>query len=240
MPRSLSEISSATMSATSEFDSPAIASSAISNFGSWLAQSQPYGYSFAGLRDCYEAAIPFYRGTLVSDVLCTGAFFALHAVLSRAFFPAERVALARPIQVIDGRDLARWMIALLENDTGGTFNACSPAGRWTMGDLIDALVDASPSPPEPAWTDETALDSHAVKPWTGLPLWVPSNDSDHAGFMSFDCTKAARAGLTAQPLPRTIDDTAAWLIARDNAGAWKNVISAEMECAILAASVDIR
>jgi len=73
----------------------------ISNFGSWLAQSLPYGYSFAGLLDCYEAAVPFYRGTLLSDVLFSGAFFALHAVLSRAFFPAERVALARPIQVID-------------------------------------------------------------------------------------------------------------------------------------------
>jgi 2'-hydroxyisoflavone reductase len=140
----------------------------------------------------------------------------------------------RPIQLGDARDLARWMIELLENDIGGTFNASSPAGRWTMGDLIDALLDASPSPPEPAWTDETALHAHAVEPWTGLPLWVPSNDPDNAGFMSFDCAKAAHAGLTARPLAQTIDDTAAWLVARDNAGAWKNVLSADAEHAILA------
>jgi len=148
----------------------------------------------------------------------------------RAVVPAPP---SRPIQVIDGRDLARWMIELLENDIGGTFNACSPAGRWAFGDLIDALVDASPSPPEPAWTDETALHAQAVKPWTGLPLWVPSNDSDHAGFMYFDCTKAARAGLAARPLAQTIEDTAAWLAVRDNAGAWKNVLSADTETAIL-------
>ena len=139
----------------------------------------------------------------------------------------------RPIQVVDARDLARWMIELLENDIGGTFNASSPAGRWTVGDLIDALVDASPSPPEPAWTDETALHAHGVKPWTGLPLWMPSDDSDHAGFMSFDCSKAARTGLTVRLLAQTVDDTAAWLIARDNAGAWKNVLTADVERAIL-------
>jgi 2'-hydroxyisoflavone reductase len=139
----------------------------------------------------------------------------------------------RPIQLIDGRDLARWMIALLENDTGGTFNACSPAGRWTMGDLIDALIDASPAPPEPAWIDEAALHAHNVEPWLGLPLWLPLSDPDGAGFMSFDCAKAAGTGLTARPLAQTIDDTAAWLTARDNTGAWKNVLSADAERTIL-------
>jgi len=82
--------------------------------------------------------------------------------------------------------------------------------------------------------------SHNGNPSHGSTLCASSVASSiHAGFMSFDCTKAARRGLTARPLAQTIDDTAAWLIARDNAGAWKNVLSAEMECAILA-SVDIR
>jgi len=65
-----------------------------SNFGSWLSQALPYGYSLQGLVNCYEAAIPFYRGTLVSDLLCTASLFAAHAVLSRVAFPAERVVLA--------------------------------------------------------------------------------------------------------------------------------------------------
>lgn len=66
----------------------------VSNFGSWLSQALPYGYSLAGLRDCYVAGLEFYRGTLVSDLLCTASLFAAHAVLSRAAFPAERVQLA--------------------------------------------------------------------------------------------------------------------------------------------------
>lgn len=64
----------------------------VSNFVSWLEQALPYGYSLAGLLDCYRAAVPFYRGTFAGDVLYTGALFGLHAALSRAFFPAERVA----------------------------------------------------------------------------------------------------------------------------------------------------
>ena len=64
------------------------------NFGSWLEQAYPYGYSFAGLLDCYAAGIPFYRGTLVGDLVFAGGLFAAHAVLSRAYFPAERVAVA--------------------------------------------------------------------------------------------------------------------------------------------------
>jgi hypothetical protein len=65
-----------------------------SNFVSWLEQAYPYGYSLAGLVDCYAAAIPFYSGTFAGDMLYSGAFFGLHAALSRAYFPAERVAVA--------------------------------------------------------------------------------------------------------------------------------------------------
>lgn len=64
----------------------------LSNFAAWLGQALPYGYSLAGLLDCYVAGIPFHRGTLVGDVVFSGALFGAHAVLSRAYFPAERAA----------------------------------------------------------------------------------------------------------------------------------------------------
>ena len=53
------------------------------------------------------------------------------------------------------------------------------------------------------------------------------------GFLAFDCTKAQRTGIRASGLARTIDDTAAWLVARDNANAWKRVIDGVTERAIL-------
>jgi hypothetical protein len=65
----------------------------VSNFVSWLQQAYPYGYSLAGLMNCYAAGIPFYRGTFVGDMLFTGTLFGAHAVLSWAYFPAERAQL---------------------------------------------------------------------------------------------------------------------------------------------------
>lgn len=63
----------------------------VTNFGSWLEQALPYGYSFDGLVNCYVAAVPFYRGTFLGDIGFSVVLFGAHAVLSRAYFPAERV-----------------------------------------------------------------------------------------------------------------------------------------------------
>jgi 2'-hydroxyisoflavone reductase len=119
----------------------------------------------------------------------------------------------------------------VEAGAGGSYNACSPARQWTFGSIVDALRDASAAP-HPVWVDEALLLEHKVEPWTGLPLWIPSTAGE-AGFMEFDCRKAAAAGLRTRPLPETIDDTAQWLAARDNSAAWKAVLSAAQEREIL-------
>ena len=140
----------------------------------------------------------------------------------------------RPVQFVDARDLADWLLDLAARDVGGTFNACSPARQWRMGDLVGTLVAAASAPPRPAWIDEARLVAEGVTPWTGLPLWLPPSEADSAGFMAMDCTRARDAGLATRPLARTIADTAGWLAARDNAGAWKHVLSADAERALLA------
>ncbi len=144
----------------------------------------------------------------------------------------------RPIQLIDARDLAAFMLALLEANRGGTFNACSDAGRWTMRDLIDALRSGSgAAAPQPFYVDDATLLAQGVEPWVGLPLWIPASDPDSAGFMGFDCRAALQAGLAPRPLTATIEDTAAWLVCRDHAGAWKQVLTAARERAIVAEAV---
>jgi len=150
--------------------------------------------------------------------------------------PAPR---ERPVQLVDARDLAAWLLDLCERDIGGTYNACSPAGQWTMGDLVDACVATSADPPVSTWVDEkTLLDFH-VEPWTALPLWIPSTEADASGFMSVDCDRAHAVGLFTRPLDETVRDTAAWLAARDNAGAWQHVLSASREQLLLSA-IDAR
>ncbi|MEO8346245.1 MAG: NAD-dependent epimerase/dehydratase family protein [Betaproteobacteria bacterium] len=147
-----------------------------------------------------------------------------------AMVPAPRDA---PMQIIDARDLAAWMIDLVEAKIGGTFNANSPARHWTMGNIVDALRE-HPATPQATWVDEELLLEQKVEPWTGLPLWIPSTFTDDAGFMEFDCRRAVAAGLRTRSLSDTIDATAAWLAARDNDGAWKAVLTAAQEREILA------
>ncbi|MEO7500795.1 MAG: NAD-dependent epimerase/dehydratase family protein [Casimicrobiaceae bacterium] len=150
----------------------------------------------------------------------------------QAVVPAPRAA---PIQIVDARDLADFLLGLVERDTGGTFNAVSPAGHRTMGDVVDAALDAASSPPEPAWIDDATLLAHGVEPWVGLPLWLPASEPDSAGFMAVDTRRAIAAGLATRPLDATIAAAAAWLAQRDNAGAWQHVLSADAERRILSA-----
>jgi len=67
----------------------------ISNLPMWLAPTSLYGHTLGGLIACYVAAIPFFRNTLLSDMLFAAVFFGLHALLSRVAVSSERVAAAQ-------------------------------------------------------------------------------------------------------------------------------------------------
>jgi hypothetical protein len=63
----------------------------VTNFAAWYIKALPYPDTLDGLLQSYRMGLPFYRGTLVSDLVFGGLLFGLHTVLSRAYFPAERV-----------------------------------------------------------------------------------------------------------------------------------------------------
>ena len=54
----------------------------ITNFLVWL-NGTTYEHTREGLMACYAMAIPFYRNTLMSDVVCAAGFFLIHAVMVR-------------------------------------------------------------------------------------------------------------------------------------------------------------
>ena len=45
---------------------------------------------------------------------------------------------SRPLQVIDARDLATWLVRLAEERTSGAFNGTAPVGQTTMGELLQS------------------------------------------------------------------------------------------------------
>ena len=142
-----------------------------------------------------------------------------------------------PIQMIDARDLASWMLDAAVARTAGTFNASSPPRLWTMGALVDTLVACPPknaTPVTPRWIDEAKLIEQGITPWTELPLWIPATDAESAGFMEFSSARAFERGLRIRPLAQTIADTATWLATRPPDYAWRNVLSSDKERELLA------
>ncbi len=47
------------------------------NFAVWASASSLYPHTIAGLIECYSAGIPFFRNTLIGDVIYLGVFSAL-------------------------------------------------------------------------------------------------------------------------------------------------------------------
>ncbi len=52
----------------------------VTNFAVWV-MSGMYNHTWAGLVQCYTLAIPFFRGTVASDIVYTAALFGVFAVV---------------------------------------------------------------------------------------------------------------------------------------------------------------
>ncbi len=63
----------------------------ITNFGVWLSGISIYPLTASGLLACYLGGIPYLGRTLLSDLAYSGLLFGLHAWLTRAALPQERV-----------------------------------------------------------------------------------------------------------------------------------------------------
>ena len=116
----------------------------------------------------------------------------------------------RPLQFIDGRDLAEWMLNAATEHLGGVFNTVSASGHATMGGLLDACRAVTGSDAELVWTSPEAIAQAGIRPWTELPIWVPP-DGDLAGLHAGDVTAALSHGLRCRSVGETVADTWAWL-----------------------------
>ena len=116
----------------------------------------------------------------------------------------------RPLQYIDGRDLAIWLLSTAQRGVTGPFNAVSHRGHATMGTLLDAAVDASGGTAELVWVDPEVVDDAGIAAWTELPIWLPPT-GEAAGLHDGDVTAAYAAGLDCRPVTDTVRDTWAWL-----------------------------
>lgn len=115
------------------------------------------------------------------------------------------------LQVIDVRDLAAWMLALLADGQRGDFNATGPVdGPLTWPRLIDACLAAARRAGHacatPCAVDDAFLRAEGVRMWSELPLWIPDSEPDAQGFLAVSVARARAAGLSTRPLADTAAD----------------------------------
>ncbi len=106
-------------------------------------------------------------------------------------------------QFVDVRDLAAWIIRLVEEQKPGAYNATGPDYPLTMGQFLEACKEVTGSDAQLTWVNGDFLLQKGIEP----PLWFPESE---AGGGAVDCSKALHDGLTFRPLAETIRDTLAW------------------------------
>jgi len=141
----------------------------------------------------------------------------------------------RRVQIIDVRDLAEWMVRVVENNVTGTFNAIGLDAPLSMGHLADTAKRVSGGDANFVWVDEQFLIDSDVEPWGEMPMWVPESEPDAAGFFAIDCRKAIAAGLTFRPLEETMHDTLDWASVRPADHEWRAGVKPEREVELLRA-----
>ncbi len=115
-----------------------------------------------------------------------------------------------PLQYIDVRDLAAWLLDRSREGVGGTFNVVSRTGQATMGELLAACVAVTGSRARLRWVDPGPILAAGVVPWNDLPVWIPLGHEFrwlHEG----DVSRAFAAGLSCRPVAQTVADTWQWL-----------------------------
>ena len=115
-----------------------------------------------------------------------------------------------PIQYIDCRDLAAWLLHAADERISGAFNAVSRPGHATMESLLGAAVAATGSDARLVWVDPEVIEAAGIQPWIELPVWVPP-DGEDAAVHDGDVSAIYAAGLTCRPVQETVADTWRWL-----------------------------
>lgn len=133
----------------------------------------------------------------------------------------------REIQFIDVRDLADWIVRMVETRQTGVYNTTGPARPLTMLAFLEACRQVAGSAAHFTWVDEDFLAREKVQPYMELPLWIPSAHD------TVNCARARAAALSHRLLEETIADTLRWDHTRPAGHPWRAGLPAKRETQLL-------
>ncbi len=197
------------------------------------------GETYGGLKVlCEQAVQQVYAGRAL--IVRPGLIVGPHDPTDRFTYWPHRIAQGgevlapgnpdQPVQIIDARDLAEWIVRMVEDNRPGVYNAVGPVYRLSMQRLLEECVAVCSPQTRLTWIDEAFLLEHGVEPWSEIPVWVPEKD---AAFAMTSHARAVAAGLTFRVLADTIKDTLIWDAARPADHAWRAGLKREREVELL-------
>ena len=114
----------------------------------------------------------------------------------------------QPLQFVDARDIAEFTVRRIESMTNEIYNVTGPACRLAFGEFLTGAKDALGSDVRFRHVSDAFLQEQQVGEFMELPLWV--NQELAESFMTFDFTRALRAGLRFRHFKTTVIDTYEW------------------------------
>lgn len=114
-----------------------------------------------------------------------------------------------PLQIIDVRDLAEWLVRVVENNLTGLFNAAGPEKPWSMGELFAACKQVTGKETKLTWVPSEFLIKQGENGDGEIPIWAPPL-GQYAGMHLYSNAKAVKAGLTFRSPVVTTKDTLEW------------------------------
>lgn len=109
-------------------------------------------------------------------------------------------------QFSDVRDLAAFLVRLLETRTTGVFNVDGPQRPVPMGELLANCLEASGGGATLTWVGQDFLAEQGLRPGVDLPAWQPPPPGlDQVPAVS--CARAFAAGLEFRPVLETVAAT---------------------------------
>jgi 2'-hydroxyisoflavone reductase len=111
-----------------------------------------------------------------------------------------------PLQVIDVRDLAAFMLGRIETADSGVFGVVGPGEPIVLRDVLETARDVAAADTTFTWVSEEFLGAAGDRAQEWFPMWEPQFPGVH----TYDAAKAVAAGLRCRPLADTVADTLAW------------------------------
>ncbi|MBR7799853.1 NAD-dependent epimerase/dehydratase family protein [Undibacterium fentianense] len=136
-----------------------------------------------------------------------------------------------PFQVIDVRDLAEWLVMMVEHNTTGRFNALGPEKTMPWGRVVEACKKATKASSSLTWIPSEFMDKQSD---IEFPIWSPYYGNSK-GFHTWSNARAVKAAMRFRPIEQTVADTLAWYKTQlsEEKGRVKIAFSAEQEATIL-------